>query len=254
MRRDVSAVNTIAPLVDTWTGPALVRLDASGELVLPLTELHALYWLAGLSTDSPPPFEVRVSGAGTWMPPAPTHELGVASGPDGVSLGIPANWGGWVAFWAARRAADALAGVPDGAVIELATAAQIYDDDGDANRTVGRVRFRGTVAGGKWHITEVSPKVSHDALTDAVAFARRLATDRWLLVRGDRELQALAGAAATFAPGDDELVWVGDAVRHFDATDERTLLLLAGPVFRTRYAGTWAMDADDHDLDEDDGE
>jgi hypothetical protein len=71
-------------------------------------------------------------------------------------------------------------------------------------------------------------------------------------VRGDQELHALAAAAAIYAPGDDELVWVGDAVRHADANDERTLLLLAGPVFRTRFAEPWAMDANDRDEDDED--
>ena len=245
-------VDTIAPLLDGWPGQPLARLDSSGDVSLPLTELHALYWLAGLSTDSPPPFEVRVSSAGKWIPPASTYELGVQTSASGTSLGIPADWGGWVAFWSARRAAEALAGMPDGAVVELAAARlpddsddEDEDDDEERNPDAGRMRFRGNVAGGQWHITEASPTVSQQALAEAVAFARRLATDRWLPVRGKKEKRALNAAAEIYAPSDGELVWEGDSVRHFDGGDERTLLLLAGPVFRTRFASTWAMNADD---------
>lgn len=239
------AVQEIFSVVDQWPGPGLAPL-ADGAVSLPLTDLHALYWIAALGSDSPPLFEIRVTPRGTWAAPAACPEFGVAEGSGYVSLGVPGTWGGWAAFWSARRAAEALTGVPDGSIVELATMPQPrHMDDNERNPAVGLVRFRGAVNAGLWEIAEATPVVPAAVLADAVAFARELVGPRRLPVRGDEERDALAEAAASYAPDADELVWEGDTVRHFDRDDERTLLLLAGPVFRTRFADAWPFDEEE---------
>jgi hypothetical protein len=119
-------------------------------------------------------------------------------------------------------------------------AARLGDDD-EESAAVGRALYSGIVSGDSWQITEASPAIVRDTLADALTFVSELVTHGRLRVRSDLERQAFETAAADFSPEDGSLVWDGDTVR-LAQRDERTLLLLAVPVFQARFSGQWPAD------------
>ena len=118
------------------------------------------------------------------------------------------------------------------------------DDDEDRNPAAGRALYSGTVSGGRWQMTDASPAVPRDTLDDAMAFVRDVAKAGRLPVRSGPEREAFDAAAAVFSPEEDSLRWEGGVVQ-LSEPEERTLLLLAGPVFRARFGAQWPVDADD---------
>lgn len=193
-----------------------------------------------------------------WAAPEPTPDVAVRDLGGGVTgLGPIPNQAGWGLWWAARSATRALGDLPDGAELRLATLPFVddaYGDDAPSHSPeVARTLFSGTVHDGLWRIDEASPAVSGEALRAAVAFVRDIAQAARLTVRAGEEREAFDEAAEMFAAGEGELVWSGSTVA-LAAPEERTLILLAGPVFRVRFADTWTMgpEDEDEDADEDD--
>jgi hypothetical protein len=235
------AAASMIEIIEVWSGEPLKSIQGQPAVVLAPTDAYFLYWIAGLASDSPPRFELWVTPKGAWTPPPSCPEYAVLlKGSSVVAIGPPPDAKGWMLWWAVRQACGMLAGVPDGSTIDLAMAPRLETNE-DANPAVGRALYSGAVSGGAWQIAEASPAVTREALEDALALVRDLVTKERLRVRGDAERQAFDAAAATFSPEADSLVWENDHVRLAEA-DERTLLLLATPVFRVRYGQQWAVD------------
>jgi hypothetical protein len=245
------------PLIAAWSGAPLAPLDDDATVELAPRDAYLLYWLAGMTSDSSAPrFEILVEGAAGWSAPDATPDVAVQDLGDGVvGIGPVGNQAGWGLWWAARAAAQSLGGLPDGTTLTLAAVPYVDDAYGDddvpaGDAEVGRAMFSGTVSDGAWRVDRASPAVSSEALRAAVAFARDVAQAARLTVRPGEEREAFDEAAEMFTPGEGELVWSGNAVALAEP-QERTLILLAGPVFRVRFADTWTMGADEDD-DEDD--
>jgi hypothetical protein len=100
------------------------------------------------------------------------------------------------------------------------------------------------VRGGAWQIAEASPELARDTLVDALAFVREIALHDRIPVRGADELRAFDASAEMSAIVLGAVVWDDDRARLADP-DERGHLMLATPVFRTRFAAQWACDAVD---------
>ena len=150
-------------------------------------------------------------------------------------------------WWAAQWVAAALTGVPDGAELTMGMAPRL-DDFGasDKDPAIGRALYNGTLKNGSFQITHASPAITSARLGEALAFTRNAAIDGRLPVRAGAERAAFDAEAQVFAPGDDELVWEGDVV-HLAEPDERTMIILAGKVFRIRFADQWPMDREEDD-------
>jgi hypothetical protein len=260
-----------ADLVASWPGEPLAPLTDDGTVGVPLAKAFALYWLTALTVDNPPHFALRIQQAGAWAPPGPSPDFAAHALGDGASaLGNAPNQAGWGLWWTAEAALGALAGLPDGAVLDLAIVPQPddaetgfddaddvdeddededEDEDEDDERTdpaIGRARFRGTVEGGMWQIAEASPEVSAEDLAAAVAFVRQLVEAGSLTVR-PAERKAFDEAVEMYASEEDALRWNGTTVS-LAQPERRTLILLAGPVFRQRFAEAWPMQpAEDED-------
>src|SRR5688500_3516968 len=129
----------------------------------------------------------------------------------------------------------------------LAMLQRLEDLDEDTDAAVGRARYSGTVSGGKWQITEASPRVSRDTLEQAPSFARDLAQHGRLRVRG-AERKAFDSGARMYLFETNTLKWEGDMVS-LEEPEERMLLMLAGPVFKARFGNQWPVDPEEPDED-----
>jgi hypothetical protein len=259
---EIPVATQIVEIIEVWPGDPLKRLTAGGEgaspeRALPITKAYYAYWTAALTSDSPPRFEYWVTTAGDWTPPDSCAEFAVVSkgqskGESTWALGPPPNAGGWFMWRAARVAAESLADVPEGSTLDLAMAPQ-DPDDLEANPGVGLALYRGLIKSAQWHISEASPAVSLETLDAALTFVADLAEGRKITVRDEAEGKAFDATASTFSPEEGSLIREGDVVRLAD-DDERMLLLLAQPVFRTRFGSQWRTDPvnDEDEEDEDD--
>ena len=232
-------------VIANWDGDALQLVrNNTATTSLALADAYWLHWMASLTADSPPAFEFWIKPEGGWETPASTPEFAVVANPGATTaIGPSPENGGWWQMWSARSVAAALAGVPDGSTIELATASRSSDD---GNRAIGRARYRGVVREGRWALAEASPGIDRDTLTDALDFMHALTVNREIPFRSAAEREALENTAAIYSPEEGSLEWKDAAVRVVD-DDERTLLMLASPVFRTRFGQQWACDIEDDD-------
>jgi hypothetical protein len=146
---------------------------------------------------------------------------------------------GWQFWWTARTVA-ALAGVPEGSTITLATAPRLdYDDTLDP--AVGRAIYEGKVAGGLLLVGEASPTITRDTLEQALAFVRDAAKHGRVTVQRGAERTAFDAAVDSYVFDEDPLTWDGNAAS-LGEPDERTIVMLASAVFRVRFAAQWRMD------------
>ena len=234
--------SAVTEIIEVWGGDPLKAIEG-GPVSLSLSDAFYLYWMAGLTADSPPSFELWVTTSTAWNPPDATPDFGVVTkGESTTAIGPAPDAGGWQVWWTARTISAALGAVPDRATIELAIAQKPdeLEDTEDTNPAIGRAFYSGAVSGGMWTVTDASPSVSRETLQDALSFVRDLVEHQRIRVRGDAEREAFDAAALIYAPDKGLLHWDGDAVSVAD--DERTLLLLAGPVFRARHGGQWPSD------------
>lgn len=244
---------SMAQVIDGWGGEPLRPIDGGG-VSLAAGEAYLLHWIAGLTADASPAFELRVSvpPSSPWTPPQPTPEFAVAAmGNATTAIGAPGNAIGWWLWFGARDAAATLAAVPDGTTLDLALAPPPEEDDASdderSDPAIGRARYRGVVQQGVWQVAEASPAVDPQTLEAALAFVRDLVERACVSVRGEAERRAFDAAAAMYAPEPGALRSDGDTVRLAEP-DERTLILLAGQVFRVRFGASWPcdpLDADD---------
>jgi hypothetical protein len=142
-------------------------------------------------------------------------------------------------WWAARAAAATLSTVPDGSTIDLAMAPRGEHDATSSEN--GRALYSGTVAAGKWRLEEASPAVDRATLEDALTFVRSVASEATVRVRGAAERAAFDRAVESYVFEEDSVRWTGDGARLAEP-DERSTLLLAQNVFRTRFATQWPCD------------
>ena len=240
--------DTVVEVIDVWSGDSL-SLVSGGPVSIAPNELYLLHWMAALTADSPPRFELLVEPAGSWTPPPATPDYAVVSKSGSMtSIGPVQNTGGWHVWWTARSATAALAALPDGSSIDMAMAPRLEDDD-EGDPAIGRALYSGVTRNRFVEIRQASPKIDHNTLASAIAFARDLAVSGRISVRAGAERAAFDQGAAMYLFEQDSLVWSGDVV-HLAEPDERTLLILAGPVFRVRYGAQWPMDAvEDEDDD-----
>lgn len=237
-------------IIEAWPGKPLAAV-VGGSVSLPVNDFYLLHWIASLGADSPPRFELRVESHTDWPPPASTPDFAVAGKSGGVvAIGPVTNTGGWHTWWTSRDLAAAMPALPDGTTLTLGTLRTSDDAYGeDEPSDVGRMLYSGTVHGGTWDIAEASPTVTREILSEAIAFATNMAKNGRITVRAGAEREAFEGNAAMFAPDPDSLVWEGDVVRVAEP-DERTTILLASPVFRTRFATQWKMDTEEEEDDD----
>lgn len=239
-------------IIETWSGEPLQPLTGGGQQQLVPTNAFCLYWMTALCADSPPRFELWVTLHASWTPPEPSPECaivqkGVSEGSATWALGPPPSAGGWFTWNAAQCASEKLTGIPDGSTLLLAMAPDInMDVDDDVNPAVGRALYSGQVQDGMWQITEASPALSLETLNAALAFVMELVEHQRILVDGAAEKRVLEATAALYLHQDDRLVWNGDTVSLAEP-DQRLLLLLAEPVFRTHFATQWPCDPIDAD-------
>ncbi len=242
----------VVEVIEVWPGDPLKKIDG-GTVPIAINELHLLHWMAALTADAAPRFELWVEPKGTWTPPAATPDFAViAKGKARTAIGPVANTGGWHVWWTSRAAAKAQAGLPNGSTITLACAPireRAGDDDG--NPQVGLALYEGTVRGNDVQLAEASPRATHDTLLEAIAFVRDLEQHGRMQVRAGAERKAFDAAARIFSPEVGSLSWNGD-VMTLAEPDDRTALLLGGPVFRIRFADQWPMDAEEEDEDDED--
>jgi hypothetical protein len=243
--------DTLVEVIEVWSGDPLRKIEG-GAVAIPVNELYLLHWMASMTSDTALRFELWIEPKGTWSPPPSTPDYVVKSkGRNTVAIGPAANTGGWHVYWTARDVAKALTGIPDGSTMDFACAPIIDDSFGvPQNPAVGRVLYSGSVNGGLWSITESSPAVSRATLEQAIAFVREAVTQFRMQVKPGAERTGFDAQAVLFAQG-DTLTWNADVATVTDQ-DVRTILIVAPPVFRVRFAGAWPMDAPEDDEDGDD--
>jgi hypothetical protein len=238
--------STLTEIIEVWAGDPLKPIEG-GAVSLPLSDAFYLYWVAGLTADTPPPFELWVTSRASWTPPEATPDFAVVrKGGSITAIGPAPDAGGWQLWWTARTISAALGAVPDGATVDLAMSQKPdeLEDTEDTNPAIGRALYSGPVSSGTWAVIEASPSVSRETLQDALGFVRDLVQHRRIRVRGAAEREAFDAAALIYAPEEGLVRWDGDTASISD-DDDRTLLLLAGPVFRARHGGQWPSDEGD---------
>ena len=229
-----------------WGGDPLKAIEG-GPVSLSLSDAFYLYWMAGLTADSPPSFELWVTTSTAWNPPDATPDFGVVKKGESTTAIRPApDAGGWHVWWTAGTIeARRWAPYPTGP-----RSSWPWRRNQTSSRTpktrILRLGARSTAARcpGDVDRDHASPSVSRETLQDALSFVRDLVEHQRIRVRGDAEREAFEGAALIYAPDKGLLHWDGDAVSVAD--DERTLLSLAGPVFRARHGGQWPSDEVDY--------
>jgi len=244
----IPVATSLVEIIERWSGDPLKRLSAGGERPLPVADAFYLYWMAGLAADSAPRYELWVTAAGAWTPPAPSPECAVMSkGGSTWAIGPPPNTGGWFTWWSARHAAKSLVDVPDGSTLDLAMAPDLEDPDApDEVAVIGRALYSGVVKSGIWHIGEASPAVTRETLDAALGFVHDLVAHGRITVRGEEEQRAFDVTAAKHALISGPLLREGDSVRLAEP-EERSTLILATPVFRKRFGAHWPADPTDSD-------
>jgi hypothetical protein len=228
----------LVEIIERWSGDPMKRIEGE-PVVLELAEAYLLYWMAAMTVESPPWFELLVEPRGVWTAAGAAADVVVASkGRGAVALGPSPAAAGWQLWWAARSVGT-LTGVPDGSLVTLAIA-PVTDRREQLDSPVGRALYEAKVAGGRLHIGEAAPKVPRDTLEQALAFTRDAATHGRVSVSRAAERTAFDAAVESYVFEEDTVTWKGDAATLAEP-DERTLLLLASAVFRVRFAGHWPM-------------
>ncbi len=251
---ELPVATELTEIIETWSGEPLQPLIGGGERQLRPTDAFHLYWTAALCADSPPRFELWVTTDEAWTPPAPSPECavvhkGVTNGFTTWALGPPPNAGGWFTWNAAQIAASGLTDLPDGATLILAMAPDRDDEpslDDEVDPAVGRALYSGQIQDGIWRISEASPAVSRETLDAALAFVAELVEHAHISVHGADEQRVLKATAAMYLLPNNSLVWDGETVQLAEP-DQRMLIMLAEPVFRTRFAAQWPSDPIDAD-------
>jgi hypothetical protein len=234
------AADRVTEIIEAWTGDPLKKLDGA-PVPVALTELYLLYWMAALTSDATPLFELWIEPKGEWTAPASTPEFAsISKGKSIKAIGPAPDSRGWMIWFAARDVAASLGDVPDGSTITLAMAPRRDSD----NQSIGRALYEATVRNGQLQIIEASPRVGRDVLEEAVRFTRAVAIDGAIEVRPGAERQAFDKAAGFYSPEEGSVGWDGDVARLADP-DDRTLLMLASAVFRARYGTVWPADVDE---------
>ena len=245
----IPIASELVSVLDRWTGDAPAPI-AGGPVAVPRAAAFRLYWMAGFTADSSPRYELRVTPNGPWIPPPATPEYAVIARPDGsVAIGPPPNTGGWFTWWSVRKAIGDIVGLPDGSTLCLAIASDPDETTSD-DPAVGCALYRGVDHEGMWRISESSPALSIETLRNAFAFATEIVERGRIPVRSAAERRVFDANAEASAIVLGAVVWDGDHARLAEP-DERGHLMLATPVFRTRYAGSWPCDpVDDPEDDE----
>lgn len=237
----VSIATSFVSLIGDWSGDEPTPIGDHEMVDVPPHELYLLYWIAGLAADAPPRFEIVVTQAAGWKPPAATSTFAVeARGDGGWAIGPPDDLAGWALWWAARSASRSLVGLPEGAVVDVVVAPR--DDEEDPDSLVGRMWFSGRIHEHLLQVGEAAPAIDDsEGFVDALSFVRELALGRTLVLRGEDEREAFDAAVALYVEDEGVVRRDGDAMSLAEP-DERTLLLLASSVFRVRHASHWPVD------------
>lgn len=136
----------VVEILEIWADDPLAPI-AGGAVPVALDELYLLHWLAGLTSDANPRFELWITPAGAWTPPEPTPDFAVVAKSGGVTaIGPVADTGGRHTWWTSREVARALAGIPDGSTLDLAMRpdeTELSDPTSRAGRALYARRARG---------------------------------------------------------------------------------------------------------------
>ena len=232
-------------IIERWPGDTLKPVDG-GPVPVSIDELYLLHWMAGLTSDTTPRFELWVERKGPWTPPAATPDFGVKSKAATITaIGPVANTSGWHTWWTSRAAAKALGAFPDGSSIDLSCLPDQAERN-DPESKAGMALYSGKVSGGKWLVGEASPRVSAETLQEALAFMRELLTNNRMQVRKGPERKAFDKAVEEYVFEEDSVTFKGD-VATLGEPDERNQLMLAPSVFRIRFGGAWPADVEGDD-------
>jgi hypothetical protein len=224
-------------IIERWPGDPMKKVDG-GSVTIGIHELHLLHWMAGLTSNSTPRFEIWIEPKGAWTAPASTPDFAVKTKSGGITgIGPVPAARGWQTWWTSRAAAQALGAVPDGSTITVASA----PDQSAGESRAGLSLYEGKVTGGKVQIVEASPKVTSKTLEDALAFVRGVLSTNRMQVRAGAERTAFDKAVEEYVFEEDSVTWKGD-VATLGEPDERMQLMLAPSVFRLRFGDTWPSD------------
>ena len=239
----------VVEVIEVWSGDPLKPVEGGSVAVSP-NEIYLLHWMAALTADSPPRFEILVDAKGDWTPPAATPDYAVvAKGRSMTALGPVHNTGGWHVWWTARDVAAVLGEIPEGSSIDVAMAPRL-DYEAELDPAIGRMLYSGSVKNGAFEVTDASPRITRDTLASALTFVRDLAVDGRLTVRQGAERDAFDKKAAMYGQFLGPVVWEGDVVRLAEP-DVRSLIMLGSSVFRARFADQWPVSPEEDDGDED---
>jgi hypothetical protein len=242
---EMPIVTDTVAITEGWTGDPLTPIrDNTPIISVAPGDASWLYWMAALTADSSPRFEYRLTPKGPWTPPDATPHFAAIETGSVIALRPSSQMGGWGLWHGAQHASAVLAGVPEGSSLELRMAPAERNDGEEVDPAIARARYRGVIRNGRLELTDASPAVDRATLADALAFVGELVTHQRIRVRGDAEREILEQNIMIFAAGDDTVIWDGDTARLFEH-DERTLVMLASPVFRSRFGGQWKCEEEE---------
>ncbi|MGH7467797.1 MAG: hypothetical protein ACRENP_07375 [Longimicrobiales bacterium] len=207
-----------------------------GPVRLALEHAWHAWAVAALGSEGVPAVEARVTNAGNWQP-AENEWLFMERSASDVVIASPENFSGWGAWYNMSALSYALAGVPDGAAIDLMTDFAEIDENQPQD---GRLRLSGKLAGGEWLIDDASPALSAAQWNDALAFIADLFQHQRIHAHTDAERQALEVSYQQWSDilGED-IVERDESGAHLNNSDVRSLVLIAQAVFRARFVQYW---------------
>lgn len=237
-------VSETVEIIEQWTGDFVTKIkDNTPPIAINPGDAFWLYWIAAMTSESPPAFEYMLGPYGRWERPPATPEYGVIAKGVYTALRPSIHMGGWGLWRGAKAAAALLTTLPEESKVTIAMAPRERNDGEEVDNDVGRALYEGVIKKGKLELLDASPAIDQATLADALDFVRDVIVNERIRVRGAAERHAFDEVAAIYVPEEDRVIWDGDAVRLY-APDERELLLLASAVFRVRFEKQWKCDHD----------
>ena len=206
-------------------------------LRLPLSSLEALFMIAHLANEGVrPELRVELPDGAAFAPTWPADQpLPIVVG-QRLRLDAPPIVDRWTGLHMVRAFSPALAQLPDGSVVELASRDRFAD-------VAGWQRYRGTVAGGVLVIDGAEPNVQPHVLADALALTTAIASGRALPLADEQlaldvleEMRVRHGLVFR-----KSVLAVQDAQLTLTPPDSRLLTFVARSIFARRFAEVWKL-------------
>jgi hypothetical protein len=221
--------------------PEPVPIDG-GPVIMPaehIDRLARIAWFCDRDVDAA--VTVTLPPGAKWAPRTKAATPAIVSA-DGthVQVGFPEVQGpNSTLAWTADLGRS-LGKLPDGAVLDVG-----FADTGSPEVTSGNHRWRGTVRGGRWSVTQAWPAVQRVTVEEALALVDELRCGKGLRARDAAEAEALRQGAAR----DEYLSGVEVARRGLVLTVARSMAVylpyIARVVFRRRLGSAWDLSSDE---------